>query len=79
MAPSSHILEWAHNSQPHYRRLKGLQPGNFLRESGRALAAMNLALHTVEDMVRCNEISRNEYSAADILGAAQLMLGWSGD
>lgn len=47
---ADHILDWAHNSQIHYRRLKGLAPGNFIRESGRALAAMNLALHVVEAM-----------------------------
>lgn len=75
--PADHILNWAENSQPHWRRLKEIAvPGNFQRESGRALAAFNLALRTVDDMVRGGDISRNEYSAADILKAASLILEW---
>lgn len=75
--PADHILSWAENSQRHWRRLKEIAiPGNFQRESGRALAAFNLAIRTVDDMVRGGDISRNEYSAADILKAASLMLDW---
>lgn len=72
-------MAWAENYQRLHRRMKGLTPGNFVRESGRMYAATNLVLHTIEDMVRCNEISRNEYCADDMLQAARLMLAWSED
>jgi len=79
MANADHILTWCENSQPHWRKLTGLKPGNFIRESGLACAAFNLAVEVSHAMIAARDISRSEIAAADILDAAQLMLEWRAD
>lgn len=86
MSPESHIFEWAYNSQPLWKRMKDLQrrmePGAldcYLTPTGNAAGAFSIACASVAEMIRGGEISRDEYSARDILAAAILILGWSGE
>jgi hypothetical protein len=45
----------------------------------KAVTAAHIAVASYRDMVKCNEIQPDDYSADDILGAAKLILGWSED
>lgn len=71
--PSEHILNWAINSRPHYKRLVRLSvPGNFISAVDRSSYAMSLALQTYCDM----RPDRSDYSESDILRAALAMIEW---
>lgn len=78
MSPAEHIMEWAHNSQPLYRRMRDLARDNSTQPA-KALKALSIATDARYEMVRGGEISRDEYSAMDILDAAKLILGWRGE
>ena len=75
MNNAEHILTWIENSAPHYKRLLCLKPGNFIRESGRACAAHNLAVTAYNEMVKCGDTNR-DYTAKDICEAAALLCDW---
>lgn len=76
MENSEHILSWCENSQPHWRKLCDLVPGNFISATGRAYAAVNLAVTVANAMVKAGDMRRKDLHEADILQAALLFLEW---
>lgn len=74
MENAEHILNWCENSQPHWRRLNGLVPGNYTTAREHAYEAFKLAGDVAALMVRGGDLSRMDLDAADILKAAALMI-----
>ena len=71
---AEHILNWCENSQPHWRRLNALRPGNHTTAREHAYEAFKLAGEAAQTMVRAGDLSRMELEASDILAAAVLMI-----
>ncbi len=77
MNVAEHILSWAENSQPDWRRLKEVcTRGDFIRSQGQAIAAANLASTVASHMIEAGNLSRMDLEPADILDAAKLFLSW---
>lgn len=81
---NSHIIAWVESSRPHYDRLLDIErrrkPGcadGFMRTTGIAAAASNLAVQAYSEMFSCGDASRDDpYSAVEILRAAILIAEW---
>jgi hypothetical protein len=76
MTGPEHILCWIESSQPHYRRLQGMKPGEFLSDVGRSLACLNLAISAYSEMVKGGDAYKSDHDASTILGAALLIAEW---
>ena len=77
ISTAEHMLSWAENSQPHWRRLKEVcTRGDFIRSQGQAIAAANLASTVASHMIEAGDLSRMDLEPADILDAAKLFLSW---
>lgn len=76
MTTAEHIVRWAENSQPHWRRLRELSSREYLREGNAAQCALTLALQTVEAMVAAGALERNGATRLDLVETARLMLKW---
>jgi hypothetical protein len=74
MENAEHILNWCENSQPHWRRLNNLVPGNCTTARDHAYEAFKLAADVASLMVRGGDMSRGSLEASDILKAAALMI-----
>lgn len=74
MENAEHILNWCENSQPHWKRLNALVPGNYTTAREHAYEAFKLASDVATLMVRCGDMSRASLESADILKAAALMI-----
>jgi hypothetical protein len=79
MTNAEHILSWAENSAPHWRRMKELRPGEFNVSRQLAYAAFQLASDTAQAMIRGGYLSRMDLEAGDLLDAARRMLEWRAD
>lgn len=86
MTAQDHILAWIESSAPHYKTLLEIyrrrQPGcsdGFISPFGLSAAAMNLVHSAYQEMLRGGDARRDdEYSAADQLRAALLIVEWEG-
>lgn len=77
MTGAEHILAWIESSRPHYKKLLGISiPGNFLSDSGRAYACLNLAQEAYRAMVKCGDAYASDHDAGTILGAALAIASW---
>lgn len=77
MTAEEHIVCWIESSQPHYRKLLEIsKPGNFMRDTGRAYACINLAVSAYQEMVRGGDAWADEHDASTILGAALALSKW---
>lgn len=76
---AAHIFNWARNSGTHYKRMLGLKSGQYIRETGRAADASNLAWQTVTEATRAEDIDPAMISATDILRAGIMFLEWDGE
>jgi len=74
-----HVFNWARNSEPHHKRMLALKSGQYIRETGRAADASNLAWQTVTEAARSGDVERGLISATDILRAAIMFLEWDGE
>jgi len=74
-----HVFNWARNSEPHYKRMLALKSGQYIRETGRAADASNLAWQTVTEAARSGDIDPHLISSTDILRAASMFLEWDGE
>ena len=74
MENAEHILNWCEKSQPHWRRLNNLVPGNCTTARDHAYEAFKLAGDVASLMVRGGDMSRGSLEASDILKAAALMI-----
>lgn len=72
MTNAEHILTWAECSQEHYKRLEAL--ARYPRTANCATAAARMAFQLAIETYRAMRADREDYSPADILGAAILML-----
>lgn len=76
MTSEEHILAWIESSKPHYDKLRVMTPGNFLSDSGRAYACLNLAQEAYREMIHCGDAYKTDHDASTILGAAVLIANW---
>ena len=77
MTAEEHIIAWIESSQPHYRKLLHISvPGNFIRDTGRAYACMNLAVEAYNEMVKGGDARASDHDASTIIGAALAISKW---
>jgi hypothetical protein len=74
MENAEHILNWCENSQPHWKRLNALIPGNYTTAREHAYEAFKLASDVARAMIGAGDMQRMSLEASDILRAAALMI-----